>query len=153
MTKAALLFIFALLLATNDVRNILYNGKEVRTTFNTANKFYGVYSGKKKGYLKLNKDGTGEYKYDVFGFAPADCKAEAIAIEWGFIVNESDEIVSFKREYGQSYPVLLKSTSTAKFQGCRREVILDFIMEYSDGSLGVSSSDDWKKKIIESSVH
>ncbi|MEM1002295.1 MAG: hypothetical protein AAF149_01335 [Bacteroidota bacterium] len=146
MTKAVLLFNFALFFATNDVRNILYNGKQVRTTFTAKDKFYGIYSGKKKGYLKLNKDGTGEYKYDVFGFASEDCKADVIAIEWGFIVNESDEIVSFIREYGQSYPVLLSSTSNTKFQGCRREVILDFIMEYSDGSLGVSSSDDWKKK-------
>ncbi|MEM9857003.1 MAG: hypothetical protein AAF843_06590 [Bacteroidota bacterium] len=130
----------------SDIRFIDYNGKSVRTTFTAPEKFYGKYSGRKTGFLLLKKDGTGEYKYDIFGHAPADCQAQTIAIEWGFIVDESDQILSFKRDYGKSYPLLIKSVSTTTFQGCRKQVILDFIMEYKDGSLGVSSSDDWKKQ-------
>ncbi|MEM6525693.1 MAG: hypothetical protein AAF693_17980 [Bacteroidota bacterium] len=146
MKEALIFLVFSLLSTPNDIRNILYNGKEVRTTYRTNDKFYGHYTGLKEGYLKLNDDGTGEYRYDVFGFAPDHCLPETIHIEWGFLLNESDQIVSFKREYGLSYPILFKSVSATKFQGCRKEVILDFIMEYKDGTLGVSSSDDWKKQ-------
>ena len=128
-----------------EIRVIEYNGQEVRTTFTTPSKFYGLYKGRKEGFLTLNSDGTGQYQYDVFGFAPKDCKADIIDIEWGFIVDENDSVVSFSREYGRSYPLLMKSTGTTQFQGCRTAVMLDFIMEYKDGSLGVSSSDDWKK--------
>ncbi len=147
MSKVALLFYCSLFLSVNDARIIAYNGKDVRTTFSAPEKFFGVYSGRKKGFLKLNENGTGEYKYDVFGFAPVDCSAQIISLEWGFILDDSDNIVSFEREYGQSYPILLKSVGETQFQGCRKEVILDFIMEYKDGTLGVSSSDDWKKNL------
>ncbi|MEM7107715.1 MAG: hypothetical protein AAF519_05765 [Bacteroidota bacterium] len=139
-------FLSLLILFLTEVRTIEYNGRKVRTTFIAPEQFYGVYKGDKEGFLQLNEDGTGEYQYDVFGFAPANCIDNAIAIEWGFIVNDLDERISFKREYGYSYPILLKSISDIKFQGCRKEVILDFILEYKDGSLGVSSSDDWVKQ-------
>ena len=145
MSKGLLFILLSILISNNDVRTINYNGKDVRTTFSANEKFYGTYTGRKKGYLKLNKDGSGEYLYDVFGFAPASCAPKSISLEWGFLVDETDKIVSFKREYGKSYPILLKSTGDTQFQGCRKKVVLDFILEYKDGTLGVSSSDDWKK--------
>ncbi|QSE96953.1 hypothetical protein [Fulvivirga lutea] len=139
-------FIVALLfIAANDFRIMEYNGSEVRTTFDVDSKFYGTYKGRKSGYLELKQDGTGIYHYDVFGFAPASCKKQPIQIEWGFLIDENDKVVQFTREYGMSYPILFKSTGETKFQGCQKEVLLDFIMEYKSGQLGVSSSDDWTK--------
>ena len=141
-----LAFLLILLFTTTDQTRIMhYNGSEVRTTFAVDNKFYGEYKGRKAGYLILNQDGTGIYSYDVFGFAPAGCKKQPITIEWGFLIDDDDKVVSFDRAYGLSYPVLLKSTGETKFQGCQKEVVLDFIMEYKNGQLGVSSSDDWIK--------
>ncbi len=140
--------IILLLVFTYDLqeRTFVYNGSEVKTTYTAPEKFYGTYKGRKQGYLELKPDGTGIYHYDVFGFAPASCKRQPIAVEWGFLLNDKSEIVSFKREYGISYPLLLKSVSETKFQGCQTEILLDFIMEYKDGKLGVSSSDDWIKQ-------
>ena len=66
-------------------------------------------------------------------------------MEWGFLVDEKDSLVAFDREYGKSYPLLMKSVSETQFQGCRKEVMLDFVMVYENGKLGVSSSDDWEK--------
>ncbi|MDH5475044.1 MAG: hypothetical protein OEX22_05075, partial [Cyclobacteriaceae bacterium] len=80
-----------------------------------------------------------------FGFAPASCKNQPIKIEWGFMLDKNNEILKFEREYGFSYPILLKSVGDTSFKGCRDQVLLDFILEYKDGTLGVSSSDDWKK--------
>lgn len=140
-----LFLLLALLFFDAEYRTIEYNGSEVKTTYTADTKFYGEYKGRKGGFLQLNEDGSGTYKYDVFGFAPASCKKQPIDIEWGFLVDENNEIVSFKREYGISYPILLKSVSETKFQGCQKEVMLDFIMEYKSGQLGVSSSDDWTK--------
>lgn len=130
----------------NDKTRIIeYNGKKVTTTYDVSEKFIGEYAGRKTGYLLLNADGTGIYKYDVFGFAPSTCVKGDIEIEWGFLIEENGEIVSFDREYGKSYPILMKSTGETSFQGCRTPVMLDFIMEYKNGQLGVSSSDDWIK--------
>ena len=143
--KVLYILIICSILFTDKTRHIDYNGKKVKTTYNAPSEFYGIYKGKKEGYLKLNEDGSGEYRYDVFGFAPASCKPSAIAIEWGFLVDEKDSLVSFKREYGLSYPILMKCTGDTRFQGCRKEVMLDFIMKYNKGGLGVSSSDDWIK--------
>lgn len=123
-----------------------YNGSDVKTTYEVASKFYGLYKGRKSGFLELNADGTGRYNYDVFGFAPETCKKGIINIEWGFLVDEKDKVVSFSREYGESFPILMKSVSNTKFQGCRKEVLLDFIMVYEDGKIGVSSSDNWVKR-------
>lgn len=146
MKLTTLLLTLVLSLSTNDkVRTITYQGKEVKTTYDVADQFIGTYKGRKEGYLQLNADGTGTYVYDVFGFAPSSCKKGPITIEWGFLLDENDQIVSFPREYGKSYPILLKSTSETQFQGCRTPVMLDFIMEYKNGELGVSSSDDWIK--------
>ncbi len=128
-----------------DIRIIEYNGSNVKTIYEVDPKFYGEYKGRKSGFLTLNEDGTGEYRYDVFGFAPASCIRQTIDIEWGFLLDDNGEMVKFKREYGLSYPILLKSTGETKFQGCQKEIMLDFIMEYKNGQLGVSSSDDWIK--------
>lgn len=127
------------------VRTIEYNGKAVKTTFNAPDKFYGTYKGRKAGFLTLNQDGTGEYRYDVFGFAPSTCKKAPIKVEWGFLIDEKGKLVEFDREYGQSFPILLQSTGSNSFQGCRKPVMLDFIMVYKNGQIGVSSSDDWVK--------
>ena len=126
-------------------RTIDYNGKAVNTTYDVPLYFYGVYEGHKEGFLKLNEDGTGIYRYDVFGFALGSCKDGEIRMEWGFLVDENDSLVAFDREYGKSYPLLMKSVSDTQFQGCRKEVMLDFVMVYENGKLGVSSSDDWEK--------
>ena len=127
---------------------INYNGSDVATTINVDTKFTGRYEGRKSGYLVLNPDGTGEYKYDFFGFAPSDCHAGPIKLEWGFIKESPDSIVKLDKEYGNSYPILLKATGPTKFQGCTKEVMLDFIMEYKNGNLSISSSDDWGKDQI-----
>ncbi len=122
-----------------------YNGSEVKTVYDVNSKFYGEYKGRKSGFLILKENGTGQYRYDIFGFAPTSCIKQTIEIEWGFLLDDNGEIVEFKRDYGLSYPILLKSTGDTKFQGCQKEIMLDFIMEYKDGQLGVSSSDDWIK--------
>lgn len=134
-----------LLFLDRDVRLIDYNGSTVKTIFEVDSKFYGTFQGRKSGYLLLNEDGSGEYQYDVFGFAPASCVKQTINLEWGLLLADDGGIVSFKREYGVSYPILLKSTGETQFQGCQKQVMLDFIMEYKNGELGVSSSDDWIK--------
>lgn len=131
---------------SEKTRIIEYNGKAVNTTFDVPQNFFGTYKGKKKGFLLLREDGTGQYNYDIFGFAPADCSKGVIEVEWGFLLDENGSIVSFPREYGKSYPILMKSTGASSFQGCRKEVLLDFIMDYENGILGVSSSDDWIKE-------
>lgn len=147
--KFSLLLSFSLLAlwGTNQKHRIIeYDGQPVETTYDVPVQFYGTYAGNKTGYLELHEDGTGIYNYDVFGFAPSGCKKDAIEIEWGFLLDDNDSIVSFSREYGRSFPILMKSVSNTSFQGCRKEVMLDFIMEYKNGSLGVSSSDDWVKE-------
>ena len=133
-------------IGTNEkVRIITYEGQKITTTYDVADSFMGIYKGKKTGYLELKSDGSGTYKYDMFGFAQASCINQPIKIEWGFMLDKNNEILKFDREYGYSYPVLLKSIGDTSFKGCRDEVLLDFILEYKDGSLGISSSDDWKK--------
>jgi hypothetical protein len=144
--KTLFTILLVLLFSSEKTRYFQYNGSKVNTTFDVDAKFYGTYKGRKTGYLTLNNDGTGIYNYDVFGFAPVSCKKGAIDIEWGFLLKDDGSIVTFNREYGKSHPILLKSTSETKFQGCKTEILLDFIMEYKDGKLGVSSSDDWIKE-------
>ncbi len=131
-------------LQNKDERIITYRGDEYKTTIEVVEKFIGTYKGRKSGYLVLNKDGTGAYKYDIFGFAPSSCKRQAIAIEWGFLVDSLNNVIIRKRDYGNSYPILLKSTSETTFQGCRTPVMMDYILD-KNGVLNVSSSDDWKK--------
>ncbi|UII23533.1 hypothetical protein [Fulvivirga ligni] len=147
--KALLSILISLALFTSGekIREIEYNGTPVKTTFNIPSELYGKYTGRKTGYLQLNDDGTGTYNYDVFGFAPESCKKGAIQMEWGFLLDENNEIVKFQREYGLSYPILMKSTGDTQFQGCRTPVMLDFILVKKDGTVAVSSSDDWIKKV------
>jgi hypothetical protein len=144
--KLLFVTLLVLMITTEKTRYFEYNGSKVNTTYDVDGKFYGTYKGRKTGFLTLNENGTGIYSYDVFGFAPVTCKKGAIQIEWGFLLKDNGSIVTFNREYGKSYPILLKSTSETKFQGCKTEILLDFIMEYKDGKLGVSSSDDWTKE-------
>lgn len=144
--KLTVFFLLLTLFSTDDakVRTILYQGDRYDTTFDVPGKFIGTYSGEKTGYVTFNADGTGEYKYDIFGYAPATCERKTISFEWGFILDEKGQITKNTRGYGTSYPLLLKSTSSTSFQGCRAEVMLDYILEKEDG-LHVSSSDDWRK--------
>ena len=125
-------------------RVIEYNGRKVKTTYRVEDRFMGTYKGRKTGFLELNSDGTGKYKYDVFAFTKPGCTDSPIEFEWGFLVDEGDSVVRFERDYGFSYPLLLKSVSETSFQGCRKTVMLDFIIEQNK-SLSISSSDDWEK--------
>ena len=127
-----------------DSRIISYRGDDYTTTVDVESRFIGTYRGRKVGYLKLNKDGTGIYKYDMFGLAPASCKRTPITFEWGFLTDSTNAVIKRKRSYGYSYPILLKSTSETTFQGCRTPVMMDYILD-KNGVLNVSSSDDWKK--------
>jgi len=131
-------------LQVNKERIIVYRGDDYKTTINVEARFIGTYKGKKTGFLELQKDGTGTYKYDIFGYAPSTCKRQAITIEWGFLLDSLNQQVKKKRDYGYSYPILLKSTSETSFQGCRMPVMMDYILD-KKGVLNVSSSDDWKK--------
>jgi hypothetical protein len=125
-------------------RTIVYGDIEYHTTFSVETTFLGLYKGRKSGFLKLNADGTGEYKYDIFGFAPASCERKPIAFIWGFILDKKGNIIKNKRDYGLSYPILLQSTGSNSFQGCRTSVLKDFILDRGL-TLHVSSSDDWQK--------
>lgn len=129
-------------------RIIVYKGTEINTTFNVPEKFLGLYEGRKTGYLQLNPDGTGIYKYDIFGLAPASCERKPIELKWGFILDKEGKIMKNKRDYGFSYPILLESTGSTSFQGCRTPVMKDFILHRGE-ALHVSSSDDWKKSLLD----
>jgi hypothetical protein len=131
-------------LQNSDDRIINYRGEDYNTTILVEDRFIGTYKGRKSGYLILNQDGTGTYKYDMFGLAPSSCKRQPISFEWGFLVDSTNTVITRKRSYGLSYPILLKSTSVTTFQGCRTEVMMDYILD-KKGVLNVSSSDDWKK--------
>ena len=128
-----------------EERIISYRGDNYNTTISVENRFIGTYKGRKSGYLMLKADGTGTYKYDVFGMAPASCKRSPITFEWGFLVDSTNAVIKRIRSYGLSYPILLKSTSETTFQGCRTPVMMDYILD-KKGVLNVSSSDDWKKQ-------
>ena len=142
-------FIFLLSVDGNDPDEFRYfevNDQKVKTTIHIDERFFGKYQGDKSGYLLLNADGTGEYQYDIFGFAPSDCKKDVIYFEWGFLVDEDDQVIRIKREYGYSYPVIYRVTGNTSFQGCSKEVFIDYILEYrKDRLLTVSSSDNWTK--------
>jgi len=119
--------------------------ENIRVTCEVDEMFFGLYKGDKTGYLLLNRDGTGEYKYDIFGVAPVGCQEGIIKMEWGFPVDKDNNTVKFKKVYGYSYPVIFKCTGGICFQGCSKVYILDFILDKNDGRLHVSSSDDWEK--------
>jgi len=141
------IFIISFLSAfqNDNERIIIYGGEEYRTTYKVEAAFIGTYAGRKTGYLKLNADGSGVYKYDIFGYAPASCERKPITFIWGFILNKEGKVESKKRDYGNSYPILLQSTGSNSFQGCRTMVMKEFILDRGE-SLHVSSSDDWQKE-------
>lgn len=128
---------------SND-KIITYRGDDYNTTTKVNAKFIGTYNGRKSGFLVLKEDGTGSYRYDIFGLAPASCKRTTIELEWGFLTDSTNTIIKRKRSYGYSYPILLESKSATTFQGCRTPVMMDYILD-KGGVLNVSSSDDWKK--------
>ena len=145
MKILTLFFLLPLLFSNvDDERTIEYQGDMYETTFDVPDKFIGTYQGEKSGYVTFSADGTGEYKYDIFGYAPASCERNTITFEWGFILDDKGAITKNSRGYGSSYPLLLRSTGDTSFQGCRSQVMLDYILEKEDG-LHVSSSDDWRK--------
>ena len=117
----------------------------MKTTFQVGVEFYGTYKGRKDGYLTLNSDGTGAYRYDYQAFLPENCEEGEIAFDWGFILDEKGEIVKFERSYGYSYPIIYSCTGLNSFQGCTQTSLVDYLLVYKDGSITVSSSDDWKK--------
>ncbi len=142
-----LLIIFLFLGQENDpvVQTFLIDGNEVRVTHQCDERFYGKYSGANGGYLMLNHDGTGEYLYDYYGYALPDCHSGMIRFKWGFLLDKKNQIVKFKRDYGYSYPVIYLSTGSTSFRGCRNPYLIDYLMLRPDGTIGVSSSDDWEK--------
>jgi hypothetical protein len=129
---------------SEKIRHLKYNGSTVKTTFEIDNKFLGKYQGHKSGFLQLNSDGSGVYKYDFPRLSTA-CPGEDIDINWGFIVEDNGEIVRFKRDYGYSYPIIYNCSGENTFQGCTKQTMIDYLLEYDDGTLTISSSDDWEK--------
>ncbi|MCK5705059.1 MAG: hypothetical protein KAI29_28100, partial [Cyclobacteriaceae bacterium] len=55
------------------------------------------------------------------------------------------EIVKFKRTYGYSYPIIYNCSGENAFQGCSKRTMVDYVLEYDDGTITISSSDDWIK--------
>lgn len=131
--------------AGESIRIFWVDNNQIRVTSAVDEEFYGLYKGKKNGYLLLNRDGTGEYKYDIFGVAQEGCKEGTITFEWGCPVDSSNKTVRYRKSYGYSYPVILKCSGEICFQGCSKEYLLEFILDKNDGRLHVSSSDDWVK--------
>ncbi|HBH22150.1 MAG TPA: hypothetical protein DDY13_01880 [Cytophagales bacterium] len=123
-------------------RILVHEESEVNTTFHVQPKFYGKYSGRKEGFLLLNEDGSGIYKYD-YSFKNQGCDVQEIRIKWGFIVDESGKTVRFERPYGYSYPIIYESTTEDGFKGCTRGSLVDYLLVYKSGKITVSSSDDW----------
>lgn len=138
------LFIWFLTEPNTKNRRLEYNGSTVMTTFEIDNKFYGKYMGRKSGFLQLNRDGNGIYRYDYPEMSPA-CYGENIEFIWGFIVDENGETVRFKRSYGYSYPIVYNCSGENAFQGCSKRAMVDYVLEYDDGTITISSSDDWEK--------
>jgi hypothetical protein len=127
-----------------DIKFFDINGKMVKVTHRVDSFFYGRYEGAKGGYLLLNKDGSGEYLYDIM-IPSINCEPGVIPFNWGFILDENNRIVHFERDYGFSYPVIFFCTEEKCFQGCRINFMIDYILEKGNGVLEVSSSDDWVK--------
>lgn len=139
-----LYFIAPSSVASTRIFNI--DNEEITVTHEVEDMFYGLYQGDKTGYLLLKKDGTGEYKYDIFGVTSSHCMEGIIQFEWGIPLNKENKTVKFKKSYGYSYPVIFKCSGEICFQGCSKVYLLDFILDKGDGKLHVSSSDDWEKK-------
>ena len=140
----SLFFSLATTAISDKERIIHYGDSDYHTTYAVPAEFIGIYQGRKTGFLKLNEDGTGEYKYDIYGYAPAGCERKPVAFIWGFILDKDGKLTKVERDYGYSYPILLKSTGINSFQGCRTAVLKEFILNRGK-TLHVSSSDDWQK--------
>ena len=138
------LFILPFTLANEKTRQLQYNGSKVMTTFKVDDKFIGKYMGSKKGFLQLDPNGNGIYQYDYPGLS-LECPGENIEFKWGFIIDENGEIVKFKRTYGYSYPIIYNCSGENAFQGCSKRTMVDYVLEYDDGTITISSSDDWIK--------
>ncbi len=128
-----------------QIKYFQLNGQRVKVTHHVDKKFYGKYSGSKEGYLLLRNDGTGEYLYDLI-IGSDECDYGPIAFEWGFLLDDHDEIVNFTRDYGLSYPVLFRCAGKPCFQLCQKEFMVEYILEKGN-KLIVSSSDDWIKNL------
>jgi hypothetical protein len=129
----------------NGIRMLQFDGMEVKTTYRVDRKFIGRYSGSKSGYLLLNENGNGAYKYDYFVQSDTHCQSGSIELKWGFLVDEDGAIVRFERPYGYSYPIVYMSTGSISFQACTKSSMIDYLLVYKDGTITVSSSDDWIK--------
>lgn len=140
-----LFFVFNYFSNPNEkTRQLEHNGSKVLTTFEIESKFLGRYKGSKMGFLQLDNDGNGIYRYDYSGLSP-DCPGERIEFKWGFIVDESGEVVKLERSYGYSYPIIYQCSGENAFQGCTKRSMVDFILVYDDGTITISSSSDWIK--------
>lgn len=128
------------------IRPLKHNRQAINTIFRVDDKFYGKYEGRKSGYLVLNQDGTGAYRYDNYLFLPENCEEEEIPFLWGFLIDENGDIVKFERDYGMSYPILYSCSGENSFQGCTKTSMIDYLLVYSNGTITVSSSDDWEKE-------
>ena len=146
MKAVVLIFILLpLIFESNEkTRQLDHNGSKVKTTFKIDKKFFGRYEGSKLGFLQLDDDGNGIYRYDYKGLGP-DCPGEEIQFRWGFILDDSNEIVKLERSYGYSYPIIYNCSGENAFQGCTKRTMVDFILVYKDGTITISSSDDWVK--------
>jgi hypothetical protein len=142
---ALICIFFSFQSGSNEKTRVLeIDGAEITTTFAIDGKFIGKYTGSKNGYLLLDNNGNGSYRYDYLGITP-DCNEEIIDIKWGFILDENGEVVKFKRDYGYSYPIIYNCIGNNTFQGCTKPTMVDYILVYDDGTITVSSSDDWVK--------
>lgn len=128
-----------------QVRDLHHNGAVVKTTFLIDEKFYGKYQGSKEGFLLLNRDGSGMYNYDYAALSKT-CETAGIEIDWGFIVDEHNEVVRFERPYGFSYPIIYNCSGASAFRNCTQRTMIDYVLVYNDGTITISSSDDWKKQ-------
>lgn len=132
------------IIPSESTRLLEYNGSMVKTTFTIDKKFLGRYNGSKNGFLQLNDDGSGIYQYD-YPKLSSDCSGEDITFRWGFIVDENGEVLKFERSYGFSYPIIYNCSGENAFQGCTTRFMVDYILAYDDGTITISSSDDWEK--------
>jgi hypothetical protein len=139
-----ILLVYLQINPSESTRLLEYNGSMVKTTFTIDKKFLGRYHGSKKGFLQLNDDGSGIYQYD-YPKLSSDCSSDDITFRWGFIVDENGEVLKFERSYGFSYPIIYNCSGENAFQGCTTRFMVDYILEYDDGTITISSSDDWEK--------
>lgn len=138
------IMVMALMHNPQKERIMTFNGSEIKTTYLVESAFYGVYKGSKQGSLELRTDGTGTYRYDYSALMKS-CEGTTIEFEWGFLLDESGQVVRFERPYGFSYPVIYNCTGKNSFRNCTMSSMIDYIMVYKTGTINVSSSDDWKK--------